>query len=85
MRPRHMCPGKHDCTLIGQRPIFRFNEAEAHVPRKTAKPSEADNRRQSCFNEAEAHVPRKTLCGWRTCPDTGGFNEAEAHVPRKTI
>ncbi len=59
MRPRHMCLGKLRMPLFGCGNMRRFNEAEAHVPRKT-RSHRPPHPARCRFNEAEAHVPRKT-------------------------
>ena len=81
-----MCLGKQSipCSHSGDS-AQGFNEAEAHVPRKTRINSSGRPSAYSCFNEAEAHVPRKTrLVRLVDTLYPTGFNEAEAHVPRKT-
>ncbi len=79
-----MCLGKPRPSPARRPPGAGFNEAEAHVPRKTGCWPRWMRRSQKCFNEAEAHVPRKTGAGQWSIDTTTGFNEAEAHVPRKT-
>src|SRR5437899_1408462 len=60
MRPRHMCLGKPRRRKWRALHSRRFNEAEAHVPRKTQGVRGGHARIVASFNEAEAHVPRKT-------------------------
>ena len=55
-----MCLGKPFGSLFGAEPGRCFNEAEAHVPRKTCRYCQ-ENADIIGFNEAEAHVPRKTV------------------------
>src|SRR2546430_926279 len=60
MRPRHTCLGKRRSRMKRSLCCRAFNEAEAHVPRKTRRAQSVFFARSRAFNEAEAHVPRKT-------------------------
>ena len=57
-----MCLGKLSAPDLSNLSTSGFNEAEAHVPRKTTSAPLAQRRVWNRFNEAEAHVPRKTVC-----------------------
>ena len=59
MRPRQACLGIPEDVLEANSFLYRFNEAEASLPRNTTQ----INRLMqvlTCFNEAEASLPRNT-------------------------
>ena len=85
MRPRQAClgipPARRPAPTFG---LWRFNEAEASLPRNTGHGFHLRTRRevasmrprQACLGiQANAPKPRRWRCG---------FNEAEASLPRNT-
>ena len=86
MRPRQACLGMQavEREFVGRE--YRFNEAEASLPRNAGQPNDLRETNRRRFNEAEASLPRNATSILAGTSAAGYcFNEAEASLPRNAI